>query len=119
VTPAPTPPLTGDAEVEMFGKWQPGTVKARRVVFVAQAEPCLPPPANPKRWGETALEKPGSLFAEYFIPQSSVGHLCLYAFDKKGKVIGTAGYARNPVTFRGEGEVVIQDIELRLEPIDR
>jgi hypothetical protein len=118
---APRPPRpvahTERAEVEFFGEWKPGGPKAARVVFVAQAEPCLPVPATPKRYGETVLEAPGSFFAEYFIPQDARGHVCLYGYDAQGAVVGAASWKKNPLRFFGEGEVVFADIELTLDEV--
>lgn len=99
------------AEVEFFGKWEAGEVKAAKVVFVAQAEPCTPVPEQPTRFGEQAMEKPGPLFAEFFIPQGTKGHGCLYGLDEAGKVVGVAGSDQNPMTFQGEGEVVFGKLD--------
>jgi hypothetical protein len=120
--PAPKPEhaaLTGDAEIEMIGEWQPGKVKAKAVVFVAQPDPCMPVPETTKRLGEANLTKPGAFFAEFFIPQGTKGHLCAYATDKKGRIVGAAAYAKNPVLFQGAGDIIIRDIDLQLRPVGR
>lgn len=105
------------AEVELGGTWSPGAVKAAKVLFVAQAEPCLPVPEKPTRYGETTLKAPGEFYDEYFIPQDSRGHLCLYGYDEAGKVVGAASWEKNPVRFLGEGEIVFAGINLTLAEV--
>ena len=107
------PVASNDAEVEFTGKWSAGTVTAASVVFVAQLEPCLPVPEKPTRLGEEKLAQPGTLFAEFFIKQGTVGHACLYAKDAAGQLVGAAAFPGNPLTFKGGGEVVFKgDVEL-------
>jgi hypothetical protein len=98
----------GKAEVEFVGTWSAGEVKAAKVIFVTQSEPCLPVPEKPTRFGEAKLDvgAPGPLFAEFYIPQGTKGHSCLYGLDEAGKVVGAADSTQNPMTFEGEGEVV-------------
>jgi hypothetical protein len=105
------------AEVEFIGTWSPGAVKAAKVLFVAQAEPCLPVPEKPTRYGETVLKTPGDFFDEYFIPQDSRGHLCLYGYDEAGQVVGAAAWEKNPLRFLGEGEIVFAGINLTLAEV--
>lgn len=103
------------AEVEFFGTWEPGEVKAAKYVFVAQVEPCVPVPEKPTRFGETKLDKPGTLFAEFYIPQDSTGHTCVYGLDEAGKIISAAGSTQNPMTFKGNGEVVFGKLDYALK----
>jgi hypothetical protein len=116
VKPAPPAPAPVEhrerAEVEFAGSWKPGDVKAAKVLFVAQAEPCLPVPEKPTRYGETTLKEPGDFFDEYFIPQDSRGHVCLYGYDEGGRVVGAASWEKNPLRFFGE--VVFAGIHLTL-----
>lgn len=105
----------GKAEVEFFGTWSPGTVKAAKYVFVTQAEPCLPVPEKPTRYGETTLDAPGPLFAEFYLPQGLKGHSCLYGLDEAGKVVSAANSTQNPMTFEGEGEVMKAKLEYLLK----
>ena len=105
----------GKAEVEFFGHWSAGEVKAAKYVFVAQAEPCLPVPEKPTRYGESALEKPGALFAEIYVPQGSKGSACVYGLDEAGKVVSAAGSTQNPLTFQGQGEVIFGRLEFDLK----
>ncbi len=110
--PAPAP--VKKAEVEFGGSWARNGVTAAKVVFVAQVEPCVPVPAKPTRFGEEVMKSEGTLFAEFFIPQGAVGHACLYGFDEAGVVVAAASYEKNPVTFQGEGEVVVGPVKLSL-----
>ena len=119
---APSPPAAAvapkpkTAEVEFFGTFKPGTVKAARAVFVAMQEPCSPLPAEAHLYGQKDIDV-DKLFAEFFPPQGSKGYLCVYGLDAAGKVVGWAAFAKNPVTFQGEGEVVIDHIDVTLEPL--
>lgn len=97
---------SGKAEVEFFGSWETGGVKAEKVMFVAQLEPCAPVPDKPTRLGEQVLETPGPLFAEFFIAQGTTGHACVYGFDGSGTVVGVAGSTQNPMRFEGAGEII-------------
>lgn len=105
----------GNAEVEFFGTWAPGEVKAARVIFVAQTEPCAPVPDKPTRLGEEAMKAPGNLFAEFFVPQGSKVHVCLYGLDDAGKVVGVATTPQNPMTLEGEGEVIKSNLDFTLK----
>jgi hypothetical protein len=105
----------GKAEVEFFGNWSAGEVKAASFVFVAQAEACLPVPEKPTRFGEQKLEKQGPLFAEFFIPQGTVGHACVYGLDEAGKVVSAANSTQNPMSFKGEGEVIFGKLDYALK----
>ena len=112
---APKVEKSGQAEVEFFGSWSTGEVKAARYVFVAQAEPCLPVPEKPTRYGESALEKPGPLFAEFYVPQGTKGHACVYGLDEGGKVVSAATSTQNPMTFQGEGEIIFGKLAYELK----
>ena len=118
---APAPPkkekpdTAGKAEVEFFGTWTTGEVVAAKYVFVAQAEPCLPVPEKPTRFGEVKLDKPGPLFAEFYVPQGSVGHACVYGLDDAGKIVTAANSTQNPMTFKGEGEVIFGKLDYALK----
>ncbi len=105
----------GKAEVEFFGSWSEGEVKAAKYVFVAQAEPCTPAPEKATRFGEETLTKPGPLFAEFYIPQGTVGHACVYGLDEAGKIVSAANSTQNPMTFKGEGEVIFGKLDYALK----
>jgi len=105
------------AEVEFFGNWNAGDVKFARAMFVAQSEPCSPPPEKPTRFGEFELVKPGPLFAEFFIAQGTTGHACVYAFDESGKVVAVGNSTQNPMTFEGTGEVTFTKLDYTLQPL--
>ena len=109
--------LPGKAEVEFFGTWVAGEVKAAKYVFVAQAESCVPVPEKPTRYGETKLDAPGPLFAEFYIPQGTRGYACVYGLDESGKVVSVAGAKQNPMAFEGNGEVVKSKLEFSLKAL--
>jgi hypothetical protein len=106
---APVP----DAAVEFFGTIDPGKLKPARIVFLVTRGPC-----EEKSEELDVIEQqdvnPGKLFTEMFFPQGTVGHLCAVALDAKGKLIGFAAFAKNPVTFEGQGEVEVRDVDLKL-----
>lgn len=105
------------AEVEFFGSWNAGALKFASATFVAQSEPCTPVPEKPTRFGEFKLGAQGPIFAEFFIPQGSKGHACVYAFDESGKVVGVGSSTQNPMTFEGAGEVIFTKLDYALQPL--
>ena len=115
VAPAPAAKVAL-AEVEFMGKVAyklPGVTKA---IFVAMKEPCSPVPAEPQLFGHSEVTQE-QLFAEFFPPQGTVAHLCVYGFDAAGQVVAAAAYAKNPVTIQGSGEVIFPALDLKLEPL--
>lgn len=112
----PAAPAVKTAEVEFFGAVHLGKVTAARTVFVAMKEPCVPVLAQAHIYGQTQVDS-DKLFAEYFAPQGSVAHLCAFGFNDQGEVVAAATYAKNPVTFQGEGEVIFGNVDLTLEPL--
>lgn len=118
--PKPVPTLPGPAkevEAEFVGTWKPLDPPAAAVTFTVQLEPCLPVPQKPTRLGEEKLVQPGNFFAEFFLDRGTRGHLCVYATDERGKVVGAAAYPKNPVTFEGDGEFVTRGIDVELKPV--
>jgi hypothetical protein len=105
------------AEVELFGKWNENEVKVASARFQVQAEPCLPLIEKPTVFGSKKLAAPGIFADEYFIPQGSSGHICLFGIGEDGKVNSAATFEKNPVVFQGSGEVVFKDLEMNLNPI--
>jgi hypothetical protein len=102
------------AEVEFFGTVLPGKVTAAKTIFVVMPEACVPVPAEVHPYGQDVLTSQ-KLFAEYFPPQGASGHICAYGLDADGKVIAVATYAKNPVSFKGDGEVIFGNVDLTLE----
>jgi hypothetical protein len=102
--------------VEFFGSIIAGEVKPTKTIFAAIQEPCTPVPAEVHSYGQLLItgEK---LFAEFFPPQGSAGHICAFAFDAEGRVIAVGTYAKNPVKFEGAGEVIFGNVDLKLEPL--
>jgi hypothetical protein len=111
------PVAESKAEVEFTGDWSRNGVTAEKVIFVAQLEPCLPVPAAPTRLGEEVMQREGPVFAEFFIPQGTVGHACLYGLNAAGAVVAAASYEKNPLTWKGVGEVVVGPMKFALAPV--
>lgn len=106
-----------DAEVEVIGTWRSG-VKAAQHVAVAQKEPCLPVPATPTRYGASVtLSAQGALFAEFFLPQGTVAHVCLYALDDTGAVVGAVTMPDTPKVFSGLGELIVGPHTVEVKPL--
>jgi hypothetical protein len=114
VVPAPQP--EPDAEVEFFGDVDPGKLKPARIVFLVTKGPCEATSEELEVIEQTDVS-PGKLFTEMFFPQGTVAHLCAVALDAKGKQVGFAAYAKNPVTFQGQGEVEVKDVVLKLTSV--
>lgn len=103
-------------EVEFFGTVTTDAVKVSKTVFVAMQEPCSPVPAEAHLYGQLQVTEV-QLFAEFFPPQGSKGHLCAFGFDEAGRVVAFAAYGKNPVSFQGVGEVIFDHVDLKLEPL--
>lgn len=112
-------PPRPDAEVEIVGTWSSTVKGAAKHVVVMQAEPCLPVPATPKRFGEMVLSEPGSLFAEFFLPQGTTASVCLYALDEKGAVIGALAMPETPKRFEGLGELMVGPHKVEVVPLPK
>lgn len=108
-----------DAEVEIAGTWSTTVTGAAKHLVVMQAEPCLPVPATPKRYGEMVLSQPGSLFTEFFVPQGTVAAVCLYALDDKGVVIGAVALPETPRRFEGLGELMVGPAKVQVVPLPK
>lgn len=113
---SPTGAKSKTAEVEFFGNFSPGKTKVAKSFFVVMEEPCSPVPVEAHLFGKVELTAE-KLFAEFYPPQGSRGHLCAYGLDAAGKVVAYAAFGKNPVTFQGEGEVIVDHIDLTLEPL--
>lgn len=123
--PAPTPTPAAavkaappaQAECEFTGSWSPGTTKAARYAFVAQGGPCRTGAAG-AQLGSMSLAEPGSFFAEFFVPQGSTGHLCVFGYDPSGAIVAVGEPAGNPVRFEGEGEVMFTNLTVTVAALD-
>ena len=114
--PAPPPAKPSTAEVEFFGTLSAGKTQVAKSVFVVMQEPCSPVPAEAHVIGQKPVDGE-KIFAEFFPSQGSRGHLCAFGLDAAGKVVAFAAYGKNPVTFQGQGEVIIDHVDLTLEPL--
>lgn len=104
------------AEVEFTGDWK-SNVEAQSYFFVVQKEPCRPFLPSATTYGVAPLSKQGPLFAELFMPQATIGHVCIFAKDAGGKVVGVASWDRNPGKFEGQGEVVVGPLNLVVDAL--
>lgn len=112
-------PPKPDAEVEIVGTWSSTVKGAAKHIVVMQAEPCLPVPATPKRFGEQVLSQPGSLFAEFFLPQGTTASVCLYALDEQGVVVGALTMPETPKRFEGLGELMVGPHKVEVVPLPK
>ncbi len=58
-----------------------------------------------------------NFFIEIFVPQGSTGNVCGAAMDKEGNIIAFGAYEKNPLTFRGKGEVTFGKVIVPLKPL--
>lgn len=114
VVPEPQPPAP--AEVEFSGTVDTGKLEPARIVFLVTKGRCAADAAELEVLEQQDVNA-GRLFTEMFFPQRTVANLCAVALDGKGQLVGFAAYAKNPVTFEGEGEVEVKDVELKLQSV--
>ena len=110
------PPKVATAEVEFFGMIDKGTTAPAKMLFVVMQEPCSPLPAQPHVLGQSEIANV-KLFTELYLPQKSVGHICLFGLDESGRIVASAAHAKNPLTFEGVGEVLVGGLDLKLEAL--
>jgi len=101
------PPKT--AEVEFFGEWKAGGVKAAKVIFVAQAEPCTPVPEKATRDGEQNLHAEGNRIVQRLNGQPSA-----VVLDIDSTRALSQGVLALELYSQGEEKRVIQFQRLRL-----
>ncbi|MBL8920475.1 MAG: hypothetical protein JNJ54_16545 [Myxococcaceae bacterium] len=112
-------PPRPDAEVEVVGKWSSKVPGAKKHVAVAQVEPCVPVPVNARRFGDEVVLEGDGYFFEYFMPQGTRAHVCLYALDDKGVVIGAVTIPDTPRVFEGLGELMVGPHTVEIVPLAR
>jgi len=107
----------GQAEVELFGNLDISKAPGKKVVLFVSKDPC--DTYQPALFASMTPPNPGppTFFLEFFPPQDSTGYLCAISIDDEGRVVGEAGHPKNPLTFKGEGEVVFDKIDLKLKPV--
>lgn len=119
-TPQATPgkPARDDrAEVEITGTLKVASKPAKLLAFVSKSA------CNPKQidqaLGSVNIDPnvATNFFIEIFVPQGSTGNVCGAALDKDGNVVAFGAYAKNPLTFRGQGEVTFSDVVFALKPL--
>ncbi len=116
IAPPSKPAQPASAECEFMGTWSPGATSAAKYAFVAQVPPCSATP-TPATLGSMPLSTPGSFFAEFFVPQGTSGHLCLFGYDASGAIVAVGEPAGNPVRFEGEGEVMFTGLSITVAAV--
>lgn len=103
----PKPPLDNAmAEVEISGTLRLSQKPARLFVFVSR-KACDPGLTEKDIVGSVRIDPfvGTNFFIEVFVPQGTKGNVCAAALDEKGRITAFGAYPKNPLTFRGEGEV--------------
>ncbi len=108
------------AEVEISGTLQISEKPARLFVFVSR-QACDPRHVERDMIGSVRIDPfvGSNFFIEVFVPQGSTGNVCGAALDDKGNIVGFGAYPKNPLTFRGEGEVTFGDVVFPLRPLKK
>ncbi len=104
---SPKPPLDNAmAEVEISGTLRLSQKPARLFVFVSR-KACDPGLTEKDIVGSVRIDPfvGTNFFIEVFVPQGTKGNVCAAALDEKGRIVAFGAYPKNPLTFRGEGEV--------------
>ncbi len=111
------PALEDRAEVEITGTLKVATKPAQLFAFVSKSA------CNPRQieqgLGSVTIDPnvATNFFIEIFVPQGSTGHVCGAALDEQGNVIAFGAYPKNPLTFRGKGEVTFSNVVFVLKPL--
>jgi len=94
------------AEVEISGTLRLSQKPARLFVFVSR-KACDPGLNEKDIVGSVRIDPfvGTNFFIEVFVPQGTKGNVCAAALDEKGRIIAFGAYPKNPLTFRGQGEV--------------
>src|SRR5215831_7582750 len=105
------------AEVELSGTIRTKTKPKHLMAYVSK-EPCHPSRGPEGALGSVRIDPNVSMnfFIEIFVPQGSTGHVCAAAMDAQGKVVELGAHAKNPLTFRGRGEVTFSGLMIDLRP---
>lgn len=115
-TPPKQPPAPAmPAEVELSGTLTAKTKAPRYLIYVSK-DPCSAA-KEVTPYGSTNLTAEGGFFLEIFVPQGTVASLCAVALDAGGNVTAVASYEKNPLTLKGEGEILVKDATLALEDL--
>ena len=114
--PAPDKP----AEVEISGTLKISERPAGLFVFVSR-KPCNARVISEDIIGSVRIDPfvSTNFFIEVFVPQGSKGNVCGAALDEKANVIALGGHKKNPLTFRGEGEVTFGNVIIPLQRLGK
>ena len=108
----------GQAEVELFGTLDISKAPGKRVKLFVSKEACDSPTLTMLVTMAPPNPGPPNFFLEFFPFQGSTGYLCAVSLDEQGRIVGAASHPKNPLTFTGDGEVVFDKLDLKLEPVD-
>jgi hypothetical protein len=61
------------------------------------------------------LQGTGPGMVEIFFAQGTLVYICVAGLNTAEEVIALGGYDKNPVTCKGDGEIVFRDIEITLK----
>lgn len=106
------------AEVEITGTLKIAAKPAKLIAFVSRR------PCSVKHLDDalgTVTVDPNvatNFFIEIFVPQGTTGHICAAGLDGSGNAIAFGSYSKNPVTFRGKGEISIAGVIINLKPLN-
>ncbi len=108
------------AEVEISGTLQIAQRPSRLFAFVSR-KACDPKRIEKDIIGSVRIDPfvGKNFFIEVFVPQGSTGSVCGAAMDEKGNIISFGAYRKNPLTFRGKGEVTFGDVVIPLETLPK
>jgi hypothetical protein len=118
--PPSAKPLPRDleAEVEISGSLQISKRPARLFAFLSKSA-CDPKRIESELIGAVQIDPYVSrnFFIEVFVPQGSTGNICGAALDEKGNIIAFGSFGKNPLTFKGKGEVTFGNVLIPLKPL--
>jgi hypothetical protein len=117
--PKPAEPQSR-AEVEISGTLQIAERPARLFAFVSR-KACDPNQIEKDIIGSVRIDPfvGKNFFIEVFVSQGSTGSVCGAAMDDKGNITSFGAYPKNPLTFRGKGEVTFGDVNIALQRLPK
>lgn len=105
--------LVAKAEVEIVGAIEGAPAGATLFVTVSKTD-CKPNEESLDVYGVQMVPTPKNYFIEVFAEQGSTGWLCAYAVQG-GNVVAFGAGAKNPMTMKGEGEVMFPGSNVTLK----
>lgn len=105
------------AEVEILGAITGVPDKSTTVVTVSKTE-CKANDAQLDVYGKSDVMAPASFFIEVFVPQGSIGYLCVYSVRGE-EVVAFGTGDKNPMKMEGHGEVLFGGTKVALKPTSK